>query len=114
MLTGCLTPLVLDAYGSPTSVARDNLIERGGAAGVKQAILLAGRFDLLGNRVSGFGEDGSAALTLQPDRAGREPANRFRGNLFEGCRTVVAAGGEALWKAADAGDNRFVDCGPTP
>lgn len=108
LLTGCLTPLVLDAYGSPTSVARDNLIERGGAASVKQAILLAGRFDLLGNRVSGFDEDGSTALALQPDRAGRELANRFAGNRFERCRTVVA-GGEALWKAADAGDNLTID-----
>ena len=55
---------MLDSYGSATSVVRGNLIDRGLATGVAQAIELRGNFDLIGNQISGFDEPGSAALGL--------------------------------------------------
>lgn len=54
-VTGCQQPVVLDGYGSETSFFRDNLIERGGATNATQALAVTGRFKLLGNQISGFG-----------------------------------------------------------
>jgi len=55
LITGCLTPIVLDSHGSGTSLLKGNLISRGGAAGAKQAIrTLRGQFTLTGNVLNGF------------------------------------------------------------
>ncbi len=99
-LASCLRPIVLDSYGSATSVVRGNLIDRGLATGVAQAIELRGNFDLIGNQISGFDEPESAALGLYPDRAGRRLHPVIRDNVFVGCPRVVGPGAENLWPAA--------------
>lgn len=104
-IASCLRPLVLDSYGSATSVVRGNLIDRGLATGVAQAIELRGNFDLIGNQISGFDEPGSAALGLYPDRAGRQLYPVIRDNIFVGCPRVVGPGAEDLWRAAVVQDN---------
>ena len=43
-ITGCLTPVTLDSYGSETSAFADNTLSRGEAAGVKAAVTVRGRF----------------------------------------------------------------------
>ena len=53
-ITGCLIPVVLDAYGSPTSIFRDNVVTRGDATDVTQAIDVRGQFHVVGNQVFGF------------------------------------------------------------
>jgi len=98
-IAGCLVPVVLDSYGSPTAVFARNLITRGGATGVKEALALKGRFDLLGNTFSGFDEPGSVAVALYLDRFGQVPANRYRGNVFDQCTTVVAEQQPGMWAA---------------
>jgi len=84
-LTGCVQPLVLDGYGSETSIVRDNTIERGAATGALRAVLVAGRYTLTGNRIVGFDEPDAAALSLPADRLGNVPANLYRDNTFERC-----------------------------
>ena len=57
LITGCLRPVVLDSHGGGTSILKDNLITRGETTGKNQAIqVVRGQFELVGNRISGFGE----------------------------------------------------------
>ncbi|MGD9496585.1 MAG: right-handed parallel beta-helix repeat-containing protein [Armatimonadota bacterium] len=104
-IASCLRPMVLDSYGSPTSVVRGNLIDRGLATGAAEAIELRGDFGLIGNQICGFDEPGSAALGLYPDRAGRQLQPVIRDNVFQRCRQVVGAGAQDLWPAATASGN---------
>ena len=54
-ITGCLEPVVLNSFGSETSIFRDNIISRDDVAGIRRPIqVLRGRFELTGNRVTGF------------------------------------------------------------
>ena len=53
-VTGCNQPVVLNNYGSDTSLFRDNLIERGGATGSMPAMDVRGRFKLENNAIAGF------------------------------------------------------------
>jgi hypothetical protein len=102
-ITGCLTPVVLDSYGSPTCRFAHNFITRGEATGVKEALAVRGRFDLLGNTFSGFEEKGSAAVALYLDRFGKVPANLYRNNVFDRCATVAAEQQPGMWDAGNAG-----------
>ncbi|MCE5238941.1 hypothetical protein LLH23_10665 [bacterium] len=101
-ITGCTVPVVLDSYGSATSVFTGNTIARGDATGVKEALALRGRFDLLDNLFSGFDETGGAVLGLYLDRLGQAPANLYRGNVFSQCGTLVAEQQKGLWEAGNA------------
>jgi hypothetical protein len=98
LITGCLNPVILGGWGGPTTVLRANIIERGQTTGVKQALLLTGRCDLIGNRFVGFDEKGSFALALQPDRLGRVSANLIRQNVFLGCAAPVSETQKGLWQ----------------
>ncbi|NOZ22010.1 MAG: hypothetical protein GXP25_13090 [Planctomycetes bacterium] len=113
-ITGCKSPVVLDSYGSNTCFLKNNIVTRGGATGVKQAILVAGRFNLIGNQIAGFDEEGSAALLLSPDRAGRDYKNIFRENVFQDCANIVKEAKEGMWKSAIASGNLFINCGGAP
>ena len=107
---GCLNPVMLDSYGSETSVLSDNTIQRGGATGVVAAVQVHGWFKLIGNHLADFNEEGSVGLSLYADRAGREVRPLCARNLFERCAVPVAAVEAGQWEAADAGDNVFIEC----
>jgi len=62
-LVGCQAPILLDCYGSATSLVRENLLTRGAAVGVQKPIDVRGEFKLIDNQLSGFEEPGAA-----PDR----------------------------------------------
>jgi hypothetical protein len=109
-ITGCLQPVVLDSYGSSTSLFTDNLIARGETAGVKQAIVVHGRFNLMGNQIHGFDEPGSAALGLYPDRFGKPVRNIYRRNTFDRCASVFADADKKLWDSADTAENTILPC----
>jgi hypothetical protein len=113
-LSGCSNPVVLDVYGSETSVLRDNLISRGEAVGVKAAVKLAGRFTLSGNQISGFDEPDSAALFIGPDATGRLPRSVYLRNTFERCAVVVRETREGQWKESIADGNLFLNCQAAP
>jgi hypothetical protein len=113
-ITGCLHPVVLDAYGSSTSVFARNTISRGGATGVMQAIDLRGRFSVIGNTFSDFDEPGASVLSLYPDVLGSAIRNTIAGNTFENCARVVAESREGLWNAADVSGNVYRDCREVP
>jgi hypothetical protein len=113
-ILGCGKPVVLDSYGSETSWLRDNVIGRDGATGVAAAILVAGRFNLSGNQVTGFDEPESTALALQPDRFGNPLPNLYQGNLFERCANVMTESAQGLWQAATVAGNTFVGCASAP
>ncbi len=98
-ITGCRTPVVLDSYGSVTSVFAGNTITRGEATGVTEALAVRGRFDLLDNAFDGFSEPKSVVLGLYLDRLGQPPANLYRGNTFSQCGTLVAEQQPGLWQA---------------
>lgn len=101
-ITGCLVPVVLDSYGSATAVFAHNSLTRGGATGVKEALALKGRFDLLGNTFSGFNEKDSATVALYLDRFGKVPANVYRDNVFDQCATEVAEQQKGMWAAGSS------------
>ena len=113
-ITGCAQPVVFDSYGSNTSFLKNNIITRGTAKDVKQAIQVAGRFNLIGNHICGFDEKDSAALTLSPDPAGRKYRNLVLRNIFERCSTVVKEAGKGLWDGTMKSDNVFISCGDVP
>ena len=108
-ITGCQTPVLLDSYGSETSIFEGNTITRGKVAGVKAAAQIHGWFQIIGNTISGFDEDGSAALSLYADRAGRNLPLLCTRNVFENCAIPVAATAPDMWTDEMARDNLFVN-----
>jgi hypothetical protein len=90
IITGCLQPVVLDSYGSETSLFRGNLVSREETAGVKAAVEVRGRFNLVGNHFSGFDDKDSSAVTPYADPYGRVPHNIYRDNIFERCTRTIA------------------------
>lgn len=113
-ITGCLNPVVLDSHGSNTSLFKDNTVTRGDTSGVKQAVEVRGRFNLIGNHFSGFDEKDSSALSLYPDRLGQKPRNEYRDNVFERCASVLTESQKGLWETLSATVNSFTDCGTVP
>ena len=109
-LTGCLRPLILDSYGGPTCTVADNIISRGEVNEVGSAAEVHGCFRLVGNHFTDFDEKESAALTLHPDRAGREEGGLYLRNIFENCTIPVSDGGQGIWGEAQTGENLFLDC----
>lgn len=109
-VTGCQTPVTLTIWGSPTTVFRDNTVDRGEASGVTQALLLTGRCDLIGNRFVGFNEPDSAAVCLQPNRLDKPSPNLIRDNVFADCPTPVSQSREGLWEEKE-GDGNVVGGG---
>jgi hypothetical protein len=80
-IASCQKPVVLEAWGSPTSTLRENLLECGAVPDVKTAIWLRGRFNILDNHFSGFEEP--AAVLMLPNRMGKTYSGIMRGNIFE-------------------------------
>ena len=110
-ITGCQKPVVLDCYGSETSLLKGNLITRGDTAGVSSAVEVRGMFKLIGNQISGFDEKDSSALSLCADPLGRTAGSSFRDNIIEKCTAVVPKDQAALWAAAEPEGNVIVECG---
>lgn len=113
-LSACQNPVILDGYGSRSSVLCNNTISRDGLAGVKQAVDVRGLFQLEDNRFFGFDEPDSAVLKLSPTRLGKPAACLVRGNTFQQCRNIVAETEAGLWKACVSTGNIFVDCASQP
>ena len=113
-ITGCTRPVVLDSYGSETSLLKDNVITRGEATGVKAAVEVGGLFKLSGNTVCGFDEAGSSALLFTPEPIRRTARSLVRHNTFERCANVIKEAREGLWKECVADGNLFVDCQAAP
>ena len=124
-ITGCLQPVILDSYGSETSLFEDNIVSRGEATGVKQAVEVHGRFQFIGNHISGFDEKGASALALFADPLGRMAGSLYRGNVFERCadralhpknrvfrvQTPVRETQKGLWNAASQEGNIIIKNG---
>jgi hypothetical protein len=98
-VTGCASPVILDSYGSRACRFQDNLITRGAATLVKEALVIKGLFQLLGNQISGFDEPGSIALSLYPDRLGQPLPNLYRDNVVDHCAVPVGETTKGLWEA---------------
>jgi len=113
IITACLNPVVLDCYGSPTSVFADNMVTRDAAIGIKQVVDVRGHFTFLGNHFLGFDEPGCSVLALGPDRMGQPLANLYRDNIFQRCTAVVSDAGRAMWRATDTEANLLLDT-PAP
>jgi len=84
-ISGCGRPVVLDSYGSDTSLFTDNIVTRGLATGVEQAMVVKGAFTVARNTFAGFDEPDSRALVIHPDPFGRAWANRSSDNVFRTC-----------------------------
>ena len=113
-ITDCRSPVLLGGLGSDTALFRDNVISRGQATGVKQAMRVAGRFTLRQNHVVGFDEPDSAALLLVPDTGGQVTRRLIQHNTFERCTAVVGKAGEEAWNQCVTGGNLFIDCQEVP
>ena len=107
-ITGCLKPVVLDSYGSETSFFKNNIVSRGDAADVKQAIEVRGRFQFIGNHISGFDEKDSCALALVADPLGRVGQCLYRGNIIERCAAVATETQKGLWDSSNKENNLIV------
>ncbi|MDD5523309.1 MAG: hypothetical protein PHI84_21020 [Kiritimatiellae bacterium] len=110
-ITDCLQPVILNSYGSASSILRDNIVTRTTAVGIKQAIQVRGNFQLLGNHVTGFDEPDCAALALFEDRFGNVPSNLYRDNVIEKCAVAVSESRKGLWDEKAASENTVLNCG---
>ena len=88
-ISDCAEPVVLDSYGSDTSLFTDNIIARGLASGVKTALTVKGNFTVARNVVAGFNEPGCIALRVEPDPFGKTWETRCSDNLFRACTSEV-------------------------
>jgi hypothetical protein len=109
-ITDCLRPVVLNSYGSSTSLLKDNLVNRGNTTNVLQGVEVHGRFQILDNYLNGFDEQGATALSLFPDASGRPCISRYQGNTFGNCFKVVTESQPGLWKNSKTNDNLAIDC----
>ncbi len=114
IITGCRRPFVLDSYGSETTLVKDNIVTRGETTDARVAVELRGRFDLVGNHISGFDEKDATALALWPDRFGKPCGNLYRGNVIQRCFRAVAENAPGLWAVSTAEGNEFIACGGVP
>ena len=110
-ITGCQKPVILDNYGSVTNRFSLNMIDRGGAVGVKAAVTVGGWYQLIGNQVTGFDEPGSCGLLLLPDKLGKPLPNIYRDNLVMRCAVGINEDKPGLWESATRDRNSFTDCG---
>ena len=109
-ITGCQTPALLDNYGSAASRFCRNLLERGGATGVKAALTVGGSYQIIGNQITGFDEPGSCGLALV-DKLAKPLPSVFRDNIVTGCAVGLSEGKAGLWEAAVREGNSFIGCG---
>ncbi|MBI2299281.1 MAG: hypothetical protein HYU66_10135, partial [Armatimonadetes bacterium] len=111
-IADCPTSMLLDGYGGPTSVLRSNVVSgSGGAPGAAAAVDVRGEWSLVDNLFSGFSQP---VLALSVDRFGQPIRSPIRGNVFRRCVKVLDDGSRALWGAAAAEGNRFIDCAEAP
>lgn len=109
-VTECLRPLILDSYGSSTSLFKDNLVNCGNMTSVSNGIEVHGRFQILDNHLNGFAKQGAAAFSLYPDAIGRISTSRYERNTFENCFDIITESQPGLWKASMNKDNLAIDC----
>lgn len=110
-VTGCERPVILNNYGSETNRFCRNVIERGNAKGVKTAVSVGGRYQIIDNQITGFDEPGSCGLLLLPDKLGKPLANIYRDNLILRCAVGIRESKPGLWKTATRERNSFAYCG---
>lgn len=106
----CLRPLVLNSYGSRTSLFKSNLVTRGSTDKVYLGVEVHGCFQFLDNHLTGFDEQGSAALALYPDAIGRTNKSLYQGNIFRNCFDVVTESKPGLWMNSMTKDNITIEC----
>jgi hypothetical protein len=109
-VTDCLRPVVLDSYGSSTSMIKDNLVSRVSTDNVPIGAEVHGLFQFYNNRFTGFDEEGATALAIYPDAIGRTCKSQYRGNIFEYCSGVLTESQPGLWKDSIHMDNMTLDC----
>lgn len=109
-VTECIRPVVLNSYGSKTSLFRDNLVARGNTGNVPVAIELHGSFQLLENLIVDFDEDKAIAIALYPDALGKPCKSQIFGNIIENCNTTVNESKPGLWKNCMVKDNQTFGC----
>ena len=109
-VSDCIRPVVLNSYGSKTSIFRDNLVTRGKTSDVPMAVEVHGCFQLVDNRFLDFDEDKAIALSLYPDAIGRVCDCQYRGNIFENCFGVIKESQPDLWKKAMVSGNITIGC----
>ena len=109
-ITDCLRPVVLDSYGSRTSIFRDNLVTRGNTVNVPVGVEVHGYFQIIDNRIIDFDEDKAKALSIYPDAIGRIAKSQYLGNIFENCSGVITEKQPGLWKKALNRNNLAIKC----
>jgi len=109
-ITGCLRPVVLNSYGSNTSLFKDNLVSRGSAINVFRGVEVHGCFQFLNNHLIGFDEWKASALSLYSDAIGRVCTSQYQANIFENCFYVITENQPGLWKSSMIRDNLAIKC----
>ena len=109
-LTDCLRPVVLDSYGSRTSILKGNLVTRGNTPDVLTGIEVHGIFQLQDNHLLDFNEDKAVAIKLFPDAIGRVCNSQYQDNIFENCFDAVAESQKGLWKNCLTKNNMTIEC----
>jgi hypothetical protein len=109
-VTDCIRPVVLNSYGSRTSIFRDNLVTRGKTSDVPVAVEVHGCFQLINNRFLDFDEDKAIVLSLNPDAIDRSCNCQYIGNIFENCFGIIKESQPDLWKNSLAKDNLTMGC----
>jgi hypothetical protein len=109
-ITDCIHPVVLDSYGSKTSIFRNNLLTRGNTDNVPVGLEVHGCFKIVSNRIVDFDEDKATAIIIYPDAVGRSCKSQYQGNIIENCFGVVTENKPDLWKSSLVKDNMVIGC----
>ena len=109
-ITDCMRPVILNSYGSRTSIFKNNLVTRGKTANVTPGIEVHGCFQFIDNRITDFDEDKAIAIALYPDAIGRVCNCQYQGNIFENCSGIISESQPELWKSSMKKDNQTIGC----
>ena len=110
MVVDCQKPVVLNSYGSSTSILRSNLVTRGNASNVQAGIEIHGSFRIINNHITGFNDEKSAAVSVFTDPAGRICNSNFIGNVFEDSAAAAFEDKPGLLKKCTLKDNISINC----
>jgi hypothetical protein len=110
IVTDCQRPILLNSYGSKTSLFRSNLVTRGTTENIPTGIEIHGCFQLIDNRFIDFDEDKSVAMALFNDAIGRPCKCQFLGNVFQDCTGVISENQPGLWENSLTKDNLTISC----
>lgn len=112
-ISGCNNPVILDNYGSMTSLFCNNVIDRNGADGVKAAVIVEGLYKISDNTITGFNEKNSCGFLIMNDRLNKPMPNLYLNNIISHCMNGIKEGAPRSLRLSEFKNNDFTECKKT-